>query len=776
MTGEEDNKESRDLPLELLIRLQLQAKGISNVTKDDLDLLTSYLATDPRIEFFLLQRLAFSVKYEEGWDDRLLSPLIEQRKALGSLRLLLRSAACRSVSKRGGCNLAAMDCLDELGEGDRVRTWFFLKAVGMPHYDLGWREEHVGTYISSRSFDWLYERASDHPEWIPLLFADGKRPRTKRKELLNILARQTEEFLQDYDLGELSAPLQELRQLLREASVSGAKSQLFESRLDAEKASPFPRTDFSAEEVDGLIQTAEADQWSWWDALESLCRISDQNPEVKEWLAAQLGRTGSSVGSWASVIARHTRDHDLALTALKHTLEEPGQRDGLDYLVGRFCKGPWKLPAKEGVGFIRGALAVRYLNKSGEEQTRGDLWYLMISEYGDQVRDFSDLLLEVENGCFAGWKAGMLLWALYERGIHRDEIRRLVERHFQLPMESGVHPKDRLMSLDWLETVESPIAWSLWTKIAEQWPEAGTRAGAMTILAQKGGTRPEFLELLRRMAHDAEDRVRSQARLLLEICSPRDFRAAGFGSSSQPSVSEGFDLEGFRRWNEKADERRYRWMSELADHMGNWDREDYAYALAYWFGDHPDTLSFLIGYVQLPTGLAVRNEGESGTTSGTDTWAGEPGWEREPDVRKHCLQVLGWRWPADERVHEVAKWALDHPWKPLRGEAARIIARDYTSSPDTPELLARQMGSSDVVFEEYVALMHRDLGAMRKALDVLASLDHSACDYLVSYGPRFLARAYGPRKDLKAALEKIAAETEVRALRESIGLLFEKFW
>lgn len=782
MPGINDSRDTAEPTNEcagLLVTLQMASiwGGFSTL---DQELLKSCLVADPRTEILVLRLLEFS-EGNEHLDDCLISPLIEQGRALGALGFFLRSVACRHVSKRGDSSLGAMKYLDKLGGAERVRRWFFTKAVGMHHFDLCYRDELVGIHIVLEALDWIYQQAPDQPDSVPLLFWTWGQAQTDKR--LCILALQSDDFLEDYDLGKLSAPLQELRELLGEIADPKEKVRLCESKLGLDKPAVWSLPpDLTSEEVEVLKQKAEDDQGEWYSDLASICRRSELTPELKDWLIARLGRVGSAVGSWAAVIARHARDRDLAWVALQHTLGEPG-RIGLADLVRRFCRNEWKLSLHEGVELIRRGLAVENPNKLGEESDRKDLWLLMIQEYGAHVRDFSDLLREVENRRFRGYNAELLLTSLYGQGRHRDEIRQTVERNFTPPFESDPRLGRPLTSLDLLRTVESPIAWDLWMKAAEQWPQEGGRRRALDLLASAGATKPDFIGLLERVAHDGGEHVGLYARRLLEILSPRHFRAGGFksfeGSTSAVGfreLADGFDSEGFQKWTENADERRQRRMAGVVD-ATEWSvRENCAYSLAYWFGDHPETLSFLADYVRLPTGFSAHDGIEADPKARELLRRRERMWDDEPRLRQHCLQVLGWRWSADERVHEVAKWALDHPWKPLRDEASRILARDYASASDTPELLARQMGSSDVVFEEYVALMHGDLDAMRKALDTLAALDHSACDYLVSHGPRLLARAYGPRKDLKTALGKIAAETEVRALRESIDLLFEKFW
>jgi hypothetical protein len=196
------------------------------------------------------------------------------------------------------------------------------------------------------------------------------------------------------------------------------------------------------------------------------------------------------------------------------------------------------------------------------------------------------------------------------------------------------------------------------------------------------------------------------------------------------------------------------------------------HSLATWFGDHEETLPMLASFVRSSTTEPDPERFRRSGQSSEHEW-----WRKEHGFRAASLRTLVFRWPEDERVRQVAKEAIDHPWLEVREEAARSLARAFPADPDVPALLVPHLGESHEIFAEYAALMTGQPEGLATALTVLEQLQETPeTRYLALDGPLYLVRYFGPLKTLGRDLKSLAARTGNPVLRKGLSAVITRFF
>lgn len=772
-----------NLPWDLWLRLQM-GREIDSSRGLDIESLRFFLKSDPRTEVMILRLIEFAVDEEEledWWNGDLVSLLIDEKQASGAVGLLLRWGACRPLGKRCCTTLQALKLIGPLEGGEALRSWVYFKSVGGYHHDLYVGKEDVGRETSYEAFDWLYSESFDRPDLIPLLFADGKRSNRRRKELLTVLASQTQFPLEEYDLGELQLPLEELMKAVEGIADPRERAEHCSRVLEGEaKLSIAPDADLPEEKLAELKQIAmTGERPEYWEAMKALSQRAHKVPALNKWLKGVLATHGERTLDWTLAIAQFSEDLELGLHAVSSALEMPESHRHLPYCLRRLCGGSSRLPYAIAMPVIQRAIDLCGRMEGSDRTGTRLLWSLLIEEYGREMADFSDLLSQIQDRRFTGWEASGFLQLLYSHDLHREEVRKIVEQYFKDIPEQDIGPQRKWMAPSMLVEVESSSAFEVLLGLVGSAADQNVRVEAIKVLMLHFGENPKLAEALLMWTDSSDPLLSSHARRAMNILFPRDPR---FTDSVQGTVqgwrlgfqelSPGFDAGDFQRWLEDSEARRQRLISGLTEGTEHHRRIACAYSLAYWFGDHPGTLPFLLDYIRaLPPDCAPATDSES--------WRARSAWEQETELRHYCMKILCYRWPREADVRNLAVWALQHSVPPIAGEAARFLGREYGSAPETIELLSRHLATNDVAFEEYVTLLRSDLGGMKKALQILDSLE--ACPEqgrppVACYGASVLARVYGPRKDLKRGLQEIALRTPNETLRSSIERLFEQKW
>ncbi|MCW1885059.1 hypothetical protein OKA04_10000 [Luteolibacter flavescens] len=774
-----DMAPSSELPAYLYLRPHTDEV----LADEDLSIIQQYLKTDPKVRPLLLDRVEFSQRYDQFFEAEhtMLRMLLEAFPDCQTARHLLRWGAFVNFGFEGRCGGPCHELMKRFFADDPYLRQIVIRSARASTWSFGHRDappEDWATDMATDAGDTIATWALDDPSIIPLLVACGTVHPTESKHIIAALACQTHTPLEPFDLGGLAEPVAEVRRHLGSTSDPILRHKLAAIAIhdgrDYLLNTHLPR-ELSDCDVELLMRkAAELAGTNLNSVVERLAKAADSREDLRSWLSSRC-TIAPEHSPWTRNIIRHSGNRELvmdAMAALLSTHDPISFRfacEGIERLVA----SPWKLPQDEGMALIDRALQLPHTCGSEEYP----LWQAFVAAYPEQARTRHELLSRLpEISTSTG--ASLLMQSMIQHGVFREELVDLVNRRVEglLADLSDITDSDPCLACICSGWVRSPTVFDLLVKIAREAKTLPIRKLAIQTLADHFRDYPRIVDQLLEFTSDTDKGFCNAAWNALAHYFPTDPKLMDrLQKIKTPPANCASAL--LQEWLEGRPHRTPGTASHreyLIQRLAEEWRCSFpaAHFLAAEFGDHEETLPMFLRIIRCSTtGPDVE---QFSFPNGFDKYE----WERKgPEFLANCLKILVIRWPEDERVLQLAKETIDHPWIEVREEAARSLARAYPDDSDVPSLLAPHLGESHVIFAEYAALMTGRPGGLATALSVLERLEQDPATEILAFdGPLYLVRYFGPLKSLGRDLRSLASRTENSALKEGIDCVINRFF
>lgn len=752
-------------------------------SEEDLASLRRSLKTDPRTKLLILRHLELASRYGTLYcaEDAMISMLLEEFPDCPAARYLLHRGAFVEFGHKGDTGEGLHRLMDRHDPDHPHFRQIVIRSARASTVCFGFADvspEELARDMAVGDGHRLARWALHDPSLIPLLVACGTAFRDPNRETAVTLASQTHTSLDSFDLGDLAAPLAHLRERVEDPAdpVIRSKQAALACQADRILIEGFFPDDLSQDDVRMLMQVADDPSNSHAPfAISRLVKSANSRPELIPWITIRY-RSEAGFSNWSRAILRFCENRELVTDAMERLLSYPGPFSfwAATRALERLLSHPWQLPPDEGL-----ALIDRVLQMPDQGDEDGSVWKLFIETYPEHASKRLDLLKRLPD--LHAYYRNELMKSMIRCDVFREEVTgevdRLVGEYLGGPSEVRIPDSCREMIHGGL--VRLPAVFDLLMKVAREAPASSSdKAAAIQTLADQWREDPRVKELLFDFASGSDWGPRESALKGLARYYHADPEVANRLRRLPPTpetvtlglVHEWLDDRQLEAWQQQAEQRRLALWSMLDD------PDDYTkytlHSLAFWFGDHEETLPLLIARLHGPTGEPAWGRLLSREQERERRW-----WEKERSIRAACLQTLALRWREDPRVLPRIKDAMNHPWLEVREAAARALTRAYPLDPDVPALLVPHIGESHWIFAEYTALMTGRPEGLAAALSALEDLEDSpATRYLALDGPLYLVRYFGPLKSLNEHLLALAACAKSEVLAKAILAVVARFF
>jgi hypothetical protein len=756
-------------------------------SEEDLASLRRSLKTDPRTKLLILRHLEFTPRYAALYcaEEAMLGMLLEEFPDCAAARYLLHRGAFVEFGHKGDTGETCHRLMDRHDPDHPHFRQIVIRSARASTVLFGYADispEELAKDMAVADGHRVARWALHDSALIPLLVACGTAFKHGSAETSIPLASQTHSSLEPFDLGHLAELVAQLTEAIVDFADPVIRSKQAALACQGERLDDRGRVEsyfpdnLSQGDFPMLMQVADDPTNSFAPfAISRLVKSANSRPDLIPWIACRF-RSEAGFSNWSRTILSYCEDRALITDALERVLScsGPNKYWWATRALERLLSDPWRLPPDEGV-----ALIDRVLQLPDTGDGEWSAWKIFIETYPEQAANRRDLLKRLHD--LPARQRGQLMECMFRCNVFRDEVteevRRLVEESL------GETPVDRIpdpcREMIHGGLVRLPVVFDLLMKVAREAPAASSdKALAIQTLAKHWKENARVKELLFDFAAGSDWAPRESALKELARSYHADPEIADHLRRLPPTpdsftlglVHEWLDDRQLEAWQQQAEQRRLELWSKLDDPDGY--PEDSLHSLAFWFGDHEETLPLLIARLHGPTEEPAWGKYLSSAQERERSW-----WEKERSIRAACLQTLALRWREDPRVLPRIKDAMNHPWLKVREAAARALTRAYPLDPDIPALLVPHIGESHWIFAEYTALMTGRPEGMAAALSVLEDLEDSpATRYLALDGPLYLVRYFGPLKSLNEQLLALAACAKSDVLAKAILAMVSRFF